>query len=352
MIDINYSEIQKRIDSGLITSRKHSSLHYEILNYTQSVQFDRLWDDYTKMCRGLILDDSHNIIARPFQKFFNLGETPETSIQNLPNEIPQITEKLDGSLGILYFDHEEPCIATRGSFESEQAIWATNWIRENKYKKEYFKPNYTYLFEIICPESKNVVDYKEYQGLILLAIINNISCSELDIENEAKTLNIRCVKSYKFETISQIEEYLKIPKGTEIEGFVCKYSDGLRVKIKSDDYKRLHKILSGFGEKDIWESLSQGKSLDSFLNTVPDEFFQWIKETETKLLNSKNKILEEATQMANTVKSFPLPSRKDQANYIMYHTKDKQRGFSGLVFNILDGKTSETERSVWNIIKP
>jgi len=345
---INYSEIIKRIESGLITSRKHPTLPYEILNYTQKVQFDKLWDDYTKMCRGLILDDSHNIIARPFPKFFNLNETQETSIQNLPNEIPKITEKMDGSLGILYFDKFQPSIATRGSFESEQAIWATNWIRENKYISTDFEPNYTYLFEIICSESKNVVDYKDFQGLVLLAVISNKNSSELDVWEEAYRLNLKSPQTY-VDRIEDMIEWLKTTSGTEKEGVVCQYSNGLRLKIKSDDYKRLHKILSDFSEKDIWEILSQGKNLNSMIEIVPDEFFQWVKEIETKLLLSKNKLIKEATEIS--LKASQLHSRKEQAIYITSASKEKQRGFSGLVFNILDSRTKEVEKSVWNILK-
>lgn len=348
-MEINYPEIKKRIESGLITSRKHPSLPYEILNYTQKVQFDKLWDNYTKMCRGLILDENHNIIARPFPKFFNLGETPETMLQNLPNEIPKITDKMDGSLGILYFDNFIPSIATRGAFESPQAIWATNWIREKKLYSFDFMEGYTYLFEIICDESKNVVDYKGFQGLVLIAVISNKDGSEEDAWNEAYRLNFRSPQSYQ-DKIEDIIEGLKTTNGTETEGVVCKYSNGLRLKIKSDDYKRLHKILSRFSETDVWEALSQGKSLDSMAEIVPDEFFQWIKDTEAKFLEAKNKLMADAMEVY--FKASVLPIRKNQADYIMFYNKNKPKGFSGLVFNLLDGRTELAEKSAWNMLKP
>lgn len=347
---LNYPEIQSRIESGLITSRKHPFLPLEILNYTQRCQFDKYWDEYTKMCRGLILDDSHNIIARPFPKFFNLGEIPETMIQNLPNEIPKITDKLDGSLGISFFENELPSIATRGSFESEQAIWATKWIREKGYFKQDFLSDYTYLFEIICPESKNVVNYGDFQGLVLLAVVSNKDGSELDAWDEAHRLNFSCPESYS-DSIENMISWLNTVNGTEKEGVVCRYSNGLRVKIKSEDYKRLHKILSGFTEKDIIEALSQGKSLDSFVDIVPDEFYQWIKDTEASLLEFHKKLMDDAIKMYNEVKKLPLPSRKDQANYILQQCKDKPKGFSGVVFSLLDGKTEQAEKSIWNMIK-
>ncbi len=355
MDKIDYSEIQKRIDTGLITSRKHPNLPLEILNYTQRVQFDKLWDEYTKMCRGLILDNEHNIVARPFPKFFNLGETPETMIQNLPNEIPQITEKYDGSLGILHFDNlGYPLIATRGAFESEQAIWATNFIRNKKilgeeYDNWDFKQNYTYLFEIVCPESKNVVDYKGFQGLVLLAVINNKDGREISHKEEAEIIDFPFAKTYDFEDVSHVVDYVNTINGTELEGFVCKYSNGLRVKIKSSDYMRLHKIISRFSIKDIWESLRQNKSLDDMINIVPDEFFSWIKTTENEMRQNRNKVIEEATIIYKEANK--LCSRKEQAQYIINSTQNKSY-LKSLIFSILDNRADKIEENSWKLVEP
>ena len=253
------------------------------------------------------------------------------------------------SFGILYFENDLPSIATRGSFESPQSLWATNWIRIEGYTNYDFIKDYTYLFEIICKESKNVVNY-DFEALILIAVISNKDNTELDIKQEAEKLGISYVDHYKFKDLNQAEKYLKEKSGTELEGFVCKYSNGLRVKIKSDDYKRLHKILSGFTEINIWEALSREKSLDSMIDIVPDEFFKWIKETELKFISSKIKLIKEATKIST--EALKLSSRKDQAIYIISHTKDSQRGFSGLVFALLDNNTKQAEKFVWNILKP
>ena len=114
-----YNEIIKRKNDGLINVRKHPFLDLEICNYTQRTQYERRWDEYTKACRGLILDGDHNIISRPLQKFFNLGEVEETQIVNLPDELQAFSEKLDGVFGILYSENDKVAIASRGSFDSE-----------------------------------------------------------------------------------------------------------------------------------------------------------------------------------------------------------------------------------------
>ena len=100
-----------------------------------------------------------------------MEEHPPTGIPQLPFEV---FEKLDGSLGILYWLNNLPYIATRGSFESEQARHATE-ILHGRYQHTFssMDTNKTYLFEIIYPENRIVVDYGEMDDLILLTVIDN-----------------------------------------------------------------------------------------------------------------------------------------------------------------------------------
>lgn len=153
---IDLKELISRAE--FIRGTPHETEGLTIWNYTAKCQFERAWDEYTRMARGLITDSVGNIIARPFPKFFNYGETEETKTENLPKDIPIVTVKLDGSLGIQYYLGNKLYIATRGSFTSEQAIWATKWMQE-RFTQNNFVSGYTYLYEIIYPENKIVVDY-------------------------------------------------------------------------------------------------------------------------------------------------------------------------------------------------
>lgn len=43
--------------------------------YSSKCVYDQLWDDFTLLARGLILDPQvRKVVATPFPKFFNLGE--------------------------------------------------------------------------------------------------------------------------------------------------------------------------------------------------------------------------------------------------------------------------------------
>ena len=119
-----------------------------LLNYTNKAVFKNEWNYLERVSRGLILDrGTGEIVARPFDRFFNWGERDRTS----DGHIVTVTEKVDGSLGILFHHKGKYRIATRGSFDSEQAYWATEYF--NSHPFPHVPDNLTILFEIIYPVS-------------------------------------------------------------------------------------------------------------------------------------------------------------------------------------------------------
>lgn len=165
--------LHARIEEGYVKVRHHPTLPYRILNYSELAAYSRTWDEVTLQCRGLIVDDQNEVIARPFPKFFNDGEHDGDRLPQLDLSAPvEVTDKLDGSLGILYPNEGEWAIATRGSFESDQAKWATRHY-EDEYADHFTpQPGYTYLFEIIYKANRIVVDY-DFEDLVLLAVVDN-----------------------------------------------------------------------------------------------------------------------------------------------------------------------------------
>jgi len=130
--------------NGLLHKQTHPKYDLTIWNYTPKVQYERLWDDITLQCRGLVTNSKGDIVARPFKKFFNYEEhKPE----DIPNEDYEVYEKMDGSLGILFNYAGEWVMATRGSFTSPQAIKGKELL--GKYPLDKLNKNNTYLFEII-----------------------------------------------------------------------------------------------------------------------------------------------------------------------------------------------------------
>ena len=150
MSSIDKEKIEKLIEEGFIKRNKHPSFDLYIYNYTAKTQYENYWVPETLQCRGLITNGKGEIIARPFTKFFNIEQMPETLLTNSF----KVFEKLDGSLGILYFYYNIPYIATRGSFIGKQAIEANNMLHSiYKNSIQLLDKNFTYLFEIIYPET-------------------------------------------------------------------------------------------------------------------------------------------------------------------------------------------------------
>lgn len=123
-MNIGLDTLEQLVTQRLITKRSHPNGQLFIYNYTAKAQYENIWTPETLQARGLIFNSYGNLIACPFPKFFNLGEHKNT----LPLEPFEIYEKLDGSLGILYFFEDMPYIATRGSFDSVQASKANEML--------------------------------------------------------------------------------------------------------------------------------------------------------------------------------------------------------------------------------
>src|ERR1035441_2735813 len=101
-----------------------------MLHYRDSCQYDNTWTTLSRMSRGLILDmKNRKVLAYPFNKFFNLGQMPETSYDSLAElgEF-QTSEKLDGSMIITFIDPNTDTVTftTKGSFDSEHGVYANS----------------------------------------------------------------------------------------------------------------------------------------------------------------------------------------------------------------------------------
>ncbi len=318
------------IDERFVAVQKHPDADLFIYNYTAKAQYDRVWNDITLQCRGLILDGKMNIVARPFKKFFNLDELP---VGDIPNEPFEVYDKLDGSLGVLYWINNKPFIATRGSFISQQAIHAGE-VLHRKYAHAFDKldKNVTYLFEIIYPENRIVIDYGSEDDLILLAAVDNATGHDL----QPPDVGFPSVKKYN--GIADIEALKQLNEENR-EGFVVKFKSGLRAKLKFKEYLRIHRIVTGVSNITIWEHLQEGRSFEELLEKVPDEFYEWVKKTIDELTSRYNAILAESKNAF-----MQLDTRKETALYF------QTQKYPSVLFALLDGKP--IDKIIWKMIRP
>jgi RNA ligase len=338
MAKIDIEQFRGHEKLGFITCRTHPELDLLIWNYTPICQYGHIWNEITMQARGLITRPDGTIVARPFCKFKNIEEHEG----QIPLESFIITEKMDGSLGVLYQVNGTPYIATRGSFTSGQAIKA-NEILYKKYSGFEFDSNCTYLFEILYPQNRIVLDYGDMEDIILLAVINTETGEELNIHNPylwtEKIWPFPVVKRY--DGIKDINELKKLEEPNK-EGFVIRFESGLRLKCKFADYVRLHRILTQCTARTIWELLSHNQQFDDLLAKVPDEFYTWVQTTRDTLHSQFDNIEINAARIFMQVKD--LPTRKEQAAIVCKHTN------SAVVFSMLDGKPYAD--IIWKQLKP
>ena len=325
------------INRGLVIKQNHPTLPLSIYNYSRECQYNKEWDDITLNCRGLVLDNEGNVVAKPFPKFFNYEEhKPE----DIPNENFEVYEKMDGSLGIFFYYGGEWHMATRGSFTSEQAIKGKEML--DKYNRVQLMENYTYLVEIIYPENRIVVDYGKEERLVLLGIVRTDSGEELDyitMSNESDVTDIPLVMKYK--TWGEDWETLKKEISKDNEGYVIRFSGGMRMKIKGNEYVRLHRILTNFSTKDIWELLRNNEPLESLLDRVPDEFDAWVKE-----------VVKDLRTQFDTIKSEIEIEFRELIDKKEFADKIADNPNRSLLFKRLDSYSPQFDEMIWKLLKP
>ena len=353
------------VADGWLMKQSHPTLPLSIYNYTQATQYAAKWDEVTLACRGLITDDvTGKVIVKPFSKFFNYEE--------MPNEVPwtsseyvYVQEKMDGSLGILFNYNGEWIMATRGSFTSEQAIRGMEILR-SKYILDAFEPSVAYICEIIYPENRIVVNYKKEKITFLGAVINwtftgwkESDWNELHWTTAQAYFKMSGIKANDIVKTKQIfrqdlghdlYKELKALNTENREGYVLRFHpSNTRVKIKFDDYVKLHRVLTNCSSYDIWENLMKfGKLPEEFLTDVPDEFYDWVKKTEVMLNKQYNFTMRLYMAYASSILRDGMLTQKEVAERVL-EIKDVNHG---LIFSIANGKTEKINETIWKMIKP
>lgn len=286
ILDLNI--LNKYIEDGWLMKQSHPFLPLDIYNYTKSTQFENHWDEITLMCRGLVVhQETGEIIAKPFPKFFNIEEGKHT-----PTDKFSIYEKMDGSLIIVFF-YQGWQVASRGSFTSDWAIRGRELF--NKLNYNSYSIDATYLFELIGPSNRIVVKYPE-DKLVLLSAYREGGAGFFEAPREvlwiyAQLSGCDLVKVYDFKDYNTIKGL----NWENHEGFVIRFDNGSRCKIKFQDYVTLHSIITNVSSYNVWESLMNfGKVPEEMLTDVPDEFYEWIHQLVEKLSKQYLAILTEA----------------------------------------------------------
>lgn len=351
MLSVDIEDLLALEKRGLISKQEHPELPLLIWNYTNKCQYEGAWDDNTMMCRGLITDENGNIVARPFPKFFNLSEheqKPSLPDINWKQDF-YVTEKYDGSLGIAYRAPDEWCLATRGSFTSDQAIEGTKMLQ--KLDMSYIPDGYTPLFEIIYPENRIVVDYGETRELVLLDVLAHDGTSYFFNELVSPFAFAKKIGCRFAETYSMAPSDIKGISGNNREGIVVRFQDGMRVKVKIEEYVRLHRLITGTNARHIWEVLKSGGTIVEFIDRVPDEYYDWVEKISKELYENFLEIHLDSKRLFISFAPFLLKHGIGEGNERkLFAQYAKGTKYPHLLFKLYDGK--DISQDIWKMIKP
>lgn len=340
---------EREIAARYINTQVHPTLPYKVLDYSPSTQYEGHWNAATLAARGLLINyETNEVIGRPFTKFFNWGEREVRELDPALLEGPiSVTDKADGSLATSYLTPEGLAIATRGSFTSEQALHATDLLRERWAGKWEPVDGRTYMFEIIYPTNRIVVDYGAKDDLVLLAAIDISTGRSIPASQVAEWPGEK-IEEFDFDSI---EDVLAAEPRLGVEGYVVHFlNSDVRIKIKQDDYVVLHRIMTGVNSRRVWEELVEGRDVERFLINVPEEFADFVRSTASQIQGDFDAKLDALQNLIKRAEAATAGmSQKEKAAYVFANFKkvDAHR-----ILGSSRGISPKTIKGIWLEVQP
>jgi len=263
-----WTGLQAARAAGTVAMRYDAGTGRSLWCYTTRCVYEGSWDEFTVLARGLVLhESSQQVVATPFPKFFNSGERGQT-IPDLPFEV---FEKLDGSLIIIHYWQGQWRAVTKGAFGSAQALWAENRLAQQDLAA--LVPGITYLAEAIYPENRIVIAYVE-PALVLLAAYqaNGLELENIDLQRIAEQLGWPLAGRHSYASFTDLLAEAQTLLASR-EGFVVRFGNGLRLKVKGAEYRRIHALISHCTPLALWASMAAGDNLQVLRRDLPEEFW-------------------------------------------------------------------------------
>lgn len=359
------------VEPGYVAVQKHHDFPLAILSYSRLTVQEQKWDNVTSKCRGIVINvNSGEVVSRPFEKFHNWGSPEHTFTFDAE---PAIWEKLDGFMSTLYTWQGTDYIASKGSFHSIHAKWATAWLRKKFGISLGVPEGYTAVFEGLHRDLRIVVDYGLRQQLVLLAVINNETGEEFSpgaLFAFADGKGLTTPKPFNMALDYAVKQTLKneFEDGLE-EGYVLTwYQKGkppFRLKLKFVEYLRLHRMVTGVSPKRIWEVLAgnQTPELDEYLKESTPWFSAFVTKWMKALTAEYNEIEREARKRFEYTVAGLRTDFRDmlvlgsglpnftalRKAYAHSFTSPENQQYSAVLFAMLDGK--DIKPVIWKMVK-
>lgn len=301
-------------------------------------------DAIRRECRGIMFDaKTGDIIRRPFHKFFNLNQRPETQIGVVDFSRPHtVVDKLDGSMiapffldnGMMYFGTK---LGVTEAAEKANA-WAHFQVLKNymEFSRVLIRRNYTPIFEWTSPNQRIVLRYPE--DMLTLTAIRHMHTGEYVSFTTMRFLatgyNVPFLEPLM--TVENIDEFVSMTAALkDKEGFVVCFNDGHKLKVKAEEYCSIHSAKDHIvREKNVLRLIFEEKLDDVLPLLTPEDRAHCEKFQDEVLKNVMGFVahLKGAVQLMKQT----CPTKKDFALVIL-DAKCTLRKASGLLFKIWDG---------------
>ena len=268
-------------------------------NFTHNAFYNKNWNELTCKARGLFINTNTNkVVARGYEKFFNVNERRDTELEHLIVKFKdKITcyKKENGYLGIMSWVNGELFVASKSTNKGDFAEWFRNIYENsniNKQQLECFleKNDVSLTFEVIDIEhDPHIIQYNESKVVLLDIIHNDYEFKKEPYEKVqelAKLINCECKTIYKeFDNVREFHKwYLENTdeddmSKEDIEGVVIECS-GIMTKLKFPYYN-------------FWKSMRKVKEqvlrrnhvkLSGLYNATSNYFYAWLKKQDEETL--------------------------------------------------------------------
>lgn len=268
-------------------------------NFTSKAFYNKIWDEQTTKARGLYLDTfKGKVVARAYDKFFNINERPETKFDMLQHKLQfPVTAyvKENGYLGIVSYDeyNDDLFIASKSTIDSQFAQWLKEAIynqitEESREKmKQYAKDNnVSFVFENVdMKNDPHIIEYPESKLYLLDIVYNQMDFAKYDYETMCdiahqlgltpkekafEIANWQDFYDWYYDILEEDYEY----NGRKIEGFVIEDSVGYMTKLKLA-YYNFWKFMRAISH----EAIRNGyiKKTSALTTPIANEYYAWVR---------------------------------------------------------------------------
>lgn len=295
----NEKLLEQLTSNRYIQEKEQKEKNISSFNFTREAFYDKAWNEQTVRARGLFINkESTEIVIRGYQKFFNVGETNETELENLKSNLifpVRSYLKENGFLGLMGYDTQSDTMLisskafTSGPFKEnfEDIVFETIPEKILISMKKYMRDkNVSFLFEVNDPiKDPHMIEY-EKPHIVLLDIVyrkpefEKYSYEELIEAGKEFDLPVKQLLC-EFKNWEEFNTwYTKVSDDFELklEGYVIEDSNGFMTKIKLPFYSFWKWM------RTVKDRVAKGKeiSMEVLNNSLANDFVKWLQNIEDK----------------------------------------------------------------------